>query len=86
MEFLLNTSDFLDLIPQIHQTVRIIQTNIVPPYYLNIKNLSEKGKYNLLKSKIDYLFELEMPGTIDYAPIISPNINYLENLIAKLNK
>ncbi|MDD3036926.1 hypothetical protein [Bacteroides sp.] len=86
MEFLLNTSDFLDLIPHIHQAVHIIQTNIVPPYYLNIKNLSGKGKYDLLKSKIDYLFELEMPGAIDYAPIISPDINYLKNLIAKLNK
>jgi hypothetical protein len=84
MEYLMETSDFLQLISNIHQTIRIIQTNVIPPYYMNLKQLTGKGKYDLLKNKIDYLFELEMPGAIDYAPLISPNINFLENVVDRL--
>ena len=84
MEYLMETSDFLQLIPNIHQTIKIIQTNVIPPYYMNLSRLTGKGKYDSLKNKIDYLFELEMPGAIDYAPLISPNINFLENVIDKL--
>ena len=84
MEYLMETSDFLQLIPEIHQTVKIIQTNIIPPYYLNLKQLSGKGKYDLLKNKIDYLFELEIPGAIDYTHIISSQVNFLEKIIENL--
>lgn len=80
MEVLLTTEDFLKYIPLISQTVKIIQTNIEPPYYLNLENLKGKAKYDLLKSKIDYLYELEMPGATDYSPIVSPRRDYLENL------
>ena len=80
MEILLNTEDFLKYIPSISQSVKIVQTNIEPPYYLNLENLSGKAKYDLLKSKINYLFELDMPGATDYSPIISPSLEYLENL------
>lgn len=86
MEFLLETEDFINYIPSMSQTIRIIQTNIEPPYYLNLDNLRGKGRYDLLKSKVDYLFELEMPGASDYSTIISPNREYLEmilNLIAR---
>jgi hypothetical protein len=85
MEYLMETSDFLQLIPEIHQTVKIMQTNIIPPYYLNLKQLSGKGKYDLLKNKIDYLFELEMPGAIDYTPIISSQVKFLEKVIEKFS-
>jgi hypothetical protein len=84
MEYLIETTDFLKLIPNIHQTIHIIQTNIIPPYYLNLKQLSGKGKFDLLKSKIDYLFELEMPGAIDYATLISPDIAFLGKVINNL--
>lgn len=84
MEYLIDTSSFVQLIPSIHQTVRIIQTNIVPPTYLDLNKLKGKSKYDLLKNKIDYLFELEMPGAADFAPIVSPNINFLISVIEKL--
>ena len=84
MEYLMETSDFLHLIFDIHQTVKIIQTNIIPPYYLNISRLQGKEKYDLLRSKIDYLFELEMPGAVDYAPIKSPHVDFLETVVKKL--
>ena len=85
MEFLINTYDFLQLIPNIHQSIKIVQTNTKPPYYLNIKQMSGKGKYDLLKSKIDYLFELELPGAADYAPIVSSDVVFLENVLKKLH-
>lgn len=84
MEYLVETSDFLQLIFNIRKTVKIIQTNIIPPHYINIKQLSGKGMYDLLKNKIDYLFELEIPGAVDYAPIISPHVDFLETVIKKI--
>ena len=85
MEYLMEPSDFLQFIPNIHQTIKIIQTNAIPPDYLNIKQLTGKRKYDLLQNKIDYLFELEMPGAVDFAPIISQNIKFLENIIRKFS-
>ena len=84
MDALIETEDFFQFIPSISSTIKIIQTNIEPPYYLNLDNLSGKSRYDLLKSKIDYLFELDMPGAIDYSPIVSPNKEYLEKLLIKL--
>lgn len=83
MEFLIETSEFVRIIPSINQTIKIIQTNIVPPSYIDLKKLNGKAKYDLLKSKVDYLFELELPGATDYAPLVSPNIEFLENVIKK---
>ena len=83
MEFLIETDKFLKLIPHIKQTVKIIQTNEIPPTYIDIKKLNGKAKYDLLKEKIDYLYELEMPGASDYSPIISPNREFLEEVISK---
>ena len=84
MEFLIDTHAFLHLIPKINQSIKIIQTNIIPPYYLNIKQLSGKSKYDLLKDKIDYLFELELPGATDYAPLVSPDITFLARVLKKM--
>lgn len=86
MEYLIETSSFLELSPQIHQTVRIVQTNHIPPFYLDIKRVSGRGKYDLLREKIDYLFELEMPGAIDYAPLVSPSISFLERVISRIKE
>jgi hypothetical protein len=85
MEYLISTKDFVKLVPYINQTIKIIQTNIQPPYYLNLQNLSGKSKYDLLKSKVDYLFEIEIPGAVDYSPIISPSIIFLEKVIRLLS-
>ena len=84
MEYLVETNSFLELIPFIHDTVNLIQTNIIPPYFLNMDRLKGKDRYDLLKSKIDYLFEINMPGAIDYTPIVSPNRTFLENVVGKM--
>lgn len=84
MEFIVETSTFIKLIPTINQTIKIVQTNSIPPPYLDLKKLSGKSKYDLLKNKIDYLFELELIGAVDYSPLISPNIQFLEGVIKKI--
>jgi len=83
MEFLCRTTTFIKLLLKVKQTVRIIQTNIMPPEYLELKKLSGKPKYDLLKSKLSYLFEIEIPGATDYAPLISSNISFLHSVIEK---
>jgi hypothetical protein len=82
MESLVPTDIFLKLIPSISQTIKIIQTNTAPPYFLNLENIHGKTRYNLLKKHLDYLFELDMPGASDYTPIISPNKAFLETIRA----
>lgn len=84
MEYLIKTDDFFKIIPNIHQTIRIVQTNHIPPYYLDINKLEGKPKYDLLHQKIDYLFELELSGAVDFAPLVSPNIKFLEQVVANL--
>lgn len=83
MEFIIETIDFLKIIPSINQTVKIVQTNIIPPSFLDLKQLRGKSKYDLLKNKVDYLFELELPGAVDYASLISPNVVFLETVIER---
>lgn len=85
MELLIKTADFLNEIKNISQSVKLIQTNIEPPYYLDLDKLKGASKYNLLKEKVDYLFDIDIPAATDYAPIISPNKKYLESLIKKLS-
>ncbi|NDP22426.1 MAG: hypothetical protein GZ091_15280 [Paludibacter sp.] len=85
MEFLIKTQDFVNFIPFIKQTINIIQTNKVPPYYLNLNRLKGKGKYDLLKKEINYLFELEVPGASDYITIISPDIDFLKSIKDKFS-
>lgn len=83
MELLYKTEDFLKIIPSISRSVKLIQTNIEPPYYLDLSKLNGVKKYNLLKEKADYLFDIDMPKASDYTPIISQSKEYLENLIKK---
>jgi len=86
MEFLIDTKSFCDLIPNIKQTIHLVQTNILPPHYVNLSRLEGKQKYNLLKDKVDYLLEIEIPSSADYAPLVSPNLGYLEMVIDRFNK
>lgn len=84
MEVLLKSEMFFKYIPYISQTVKIVQTNIIPPYYLNLDSLDGKSRYDLLRSKVDYLFELVIPGAIDYSRIVSPDKKFLERILKVL--
>lgn len=86
MDFLLETSEFLKLIPHINTNLHLIQVNNIPPYYLDIKRINGKVKYELLKKEADYLFEIELPYNSDYTEIISSDIRFLERVISSLTK
>lgn len=81
MEYYMPTSDFLNLIQFVNNSLTIIQTNSEPPSYLNLRELNDKSRYRLLKSKADFLFEIQMPGAPDYTPVVSPHIDFLEKTI-----
>ncbi len=82
MEFIVETTTFINLIPSIHQTINLIQINIIPPVYLDLKKFEGLKRYQMLQKEVDYLFELVMPGATDYATLISPNITFLEGVVA----
>lgn len=83
MEYIIRTEDFIDLIPSIKGSLHIIQTNSIPPYYLDINKLADKPKYKLLNDNINFLFEIDLPASPDYTELISPNKIFLENIISK---
>lgn len=85
MEYLVSTNHFMELIPHINQTIKLLLINQEPPSYLKSDQLSGKTWYDMLKTKVDYLFEIEIPGASDYSPIISPKKNFLEEVIQKLS-
>ena len=85
MEFLIDTKSFLKLLPEIKQTIHLVQTNIIPPYYLDLNRLDGNKKYALLKEKTDYLLEITIPGASDYAPLVSSNLSYLEMVVERFN-
>ncbi len=85
MEFLIDTKSFLKLLPEIKQTIHLVQTNIIPPYYLDLNILDGNKKYALLKEKTDYLLEITIPGASDYAPLVSSNLSYLEMVVERFN-
>ena len=83
MEYLIETQYFSDYIKHINQTVKITQINNIPPPYFDVLKLKGKSKYDLYKEKLNYKFEIEIPGATDYAQIISPDISFLEEVIKK---
>lgn len=85
MEFIVETLDFIELLPHIKQSVKIVQTNVLPPSFLDLRRLKGKAKYDLLKTKLNYLFEIEIPGATDYSTIISSDKRFLEKVIKEFN-
>ncbi|MEK6153136.1 hypothetical protein WIW50_07750 [Flavobacteriaceae bacterium 3-367] len=80
MEYLVETSDFFKLIPKINQPITLYQIDEKPPSYVDLRRLNGKGKYDLLKKEVDYLFEIEIPYPSDYSPIVSPSEEFLKSI------
>lgn len=81
MDYLIETSDFLSLIPKINQSITLYQIAKKPPHFLDLRRLKGKGKYDLLKREVDYLFEIEIPLATDYSPIVSSSKEFLESIL-----
>ena len=86
MEYLMKTEDFIKIIPSINGSLHLLQTNTIPPYYLDLHKLTDDLKYRLLCNNIDFLFEIDLPSSPDYTEVISPSRTFLEDLVNKNNK
>jgi hypothetical protein len=84
MKYLISTKDYVALIPQINQSINIIQIIGVPQYFINVEKLEGKAKCDLLKQKVDCLFEFEMPCQPDFSPLISPNKAFLDKVLERI--
>lgn len=60
--------------------------NKIPSYYLSgsMDHMNIKTKYDLLKKETDFLFEIDLPPSPDYTPVISPDRDFLEEVLTKL--
>lgn len=82
MDFLLETDDFIKLIPYIEGELHIVQINNIPPYYLDLNRIKGKTKFDLLKRDTDYLFEMDLPSLPDYTEIMSPDVEFLRKVLS----
>lgn len=80
-DYVVPTSQFKELLPQLPSGIHLVQMNMLPPYYLNLSSLKGKTRYELLTKECDYLFEIEIPSATDYGSIVSSNKGYLESLL-----
>jgi len=81
MDFLVETADFFRLIPYISQSIKLYQIDEKPTHYLDLKRINGRRKYDMLKKEVDYLFEIEIPYPADYAPIVSPDKEFLQSIL-----
>lgn len=89
LDFLVSTSEFVKWIPNIKSNLHILQVNKIPPYYLEMKRITGKTKYDLLKKDADYLFEINLPTSCissDYTEIVSSNLSFLKKLLKKIGE
>lgn len=87
-EYIIETSKFIDLLPHIQGGIHIIQINKIPPYYLNgaMSTMNRKTKYDLLRKETDFLFEINLPSSPDYTSLVSPNREFVENVLLMLKE
>ncbi|GLR18230.1 hypothetical protein [Portibacter lacus] len=80
-DFIIETNEFVKLLPEWGNGIQMIQMNKMPPDYFEPDKIRGKQRYQILKNDCDYLFELYIPSATDYGTLISPNVKYLENLL-----
>jgi hypothetical protein len=79
-DFVMPTSEFGKVLPMLSPGITLIQLNELPKYYLDLKKIDGKTRYELLRKECDYLFEIDLPSATDYGTLISPNKKWLESL------
>ena len=81
-DFVLPTSQFQSLLPQLENGILLVQLNKVPTYYIDVNRMKSKTFYQQLKKECDYLFEINIPSPTDYGTIVSCDKGYLESLLS----
>lgn len=80
-DFILETEEFKQLLPDWNGGIEIVQMNKYPPNYLDIYKIKGKTRFELLKNECDYLFELSIPTSADYGEIISSDLEFLQSVL-----
>ena len=80
-DFIIKTIDYKKIENEMPNGVTLLQTNILPPYFIDLKRLKGKTRYDLLQKECDFLFEIELPGAVDYGTLVSSNKNFLIDLL-----
>jgi len=84
-DFVIKSTDYEKIKNEIPNGVTLLQTNILPSDFLDLKRLKGKTIYDLLKKECDFLFEIDLPSAVDYGTLISTNKNYLIELLNNKN-
>jgi hypothetical protein len=80
-DFIIKTTEYKNIRNEIPNGVTLIQTNKMPPDFVDLKRLKGKTRYDLLKKECDFLFEIDLPNAIDYGTLISTDKTYLTELL-----
>ncbi|NVN95369.1 MAG: hypothetical protein HXX18_08825 [Bacteroidetes bacterium] len=80
-DFIINYSDFDKIKQDIPNGLTLLQINKMPPDFLDLRRIKGKTRYDLLKKECDFLFEIDLPNAVDYGTLISPDKNYLIELL-----
>ena len=80
-DFIIKTEDFEKISNEIPNGVILLQINNMPPYFLDLQRIKGKSRYEMLKKECDFLFEIDLPGAVDYGTIISANKLFLTDLL-----
>ena len=80
-DFIMETEDFIEQIPNWTSGIQMIQLNKIPPEYFDPNKIQGKQRYQILKNDCDYLFDLDIPSATDYGTLISSDKSYLEKLL-----
>jgi hypothetical protein len=81
-EFLMETTDFIEISEEISQPLYLIQLNNFPPPYISLNKLKGKARYDLFANKLQYYFEIDLPKASDFGYIVSDNVDILNKAIA----
>jgi hypothetical protein len=84
-DFVIKTIDYEKIKNEIPNGMTLIQTNKLPPDFLDLKRLEGKTRYDLLKKECDFLFEIDLPSAVDYGTLVSTSKNYLIDLLNDKN-
>lgn len=86
IEILMDTDYFCEILREgeIREYLHIIQTNVKPPFFLDLNKFTGKSRYDMLKKYINYLFEIKQMA--DCEEITSSSKDVLEKLLLKLDK
>ncbi len=84
-DFIIPTSEFKEVYPNLGSGITLVQINKLPQYYLDPTRIEGKTRYELLSKECDYLFEIDIPSATDYGTLRSSNKVWLESLLIDKN-